>query len=82
MKKTKEVEFWEAISERAKTEDIKVLAWDDGDEEKTRGYLSAYDADRLLPFAIFMDGRTRWTAKLDRCGEPYAVPHQHAQIIK
>lgn len=58
---------WEAISERAKTEDVKVLVWDDDPDNKFPRYLASYNAHGNeydgSKFETFSNGATRWSVQ-------------------
>lgn len=56
---------WEAIAERAKTEDIKVLVWEDEPDDKFPRYFALYNTrgDKYdgKKFGVFANGATRWS---------------------
>lgn len=66
---------WEAISERAKTEDIKVFVWNDDKTKRRKRYFYRYDpANSSFPFIAVDDGRTRWTSN-------DATGWKHAELV-
>lgn len=69
---------WESVSERAKTEDIKVLVWDDDPSNKLTRYLASYDS-RFKMFGAFNGGKTRWSSS---CYNNDVTLWKHAELVE